>query len=114
MRRGEKGVYSITLFGDYDGFMYRYSITNSGLNLITTDPYGKGSTANGKDSVVIDFAKTKIDLFEKDLPVYNKYSDAVIYELNVRDLTIDKHTNIENKGKEIMEINKAKKESKGK
>ena len=99
MRRGEKGVYSITLFGDYDGFMYRYSITNSGLNLITTDPYGKGSTANGKDSVVIDFAKTKIDLFEKDLPVYNKYSEAVIYELNVRDLTIDKHTNIEHKGK---------------
>ena len=98
MKRGEKGVYSITLPGDYEGFNYRYSVTNSGLNLITTDPYGKGSTANGKDSVVIDFKKAKVDLFEEKLPTYKKYSDAVIYEFHVRDMTIDSSTNIEHKG----------------
>ncbi len=99
MKRGDKGVYELTLEGDYDGYMYRYSVTNSGLNLITTDPYAKASTANGKDSVVIDFEKTKINLFEEALPKYKNYSEAIIYEFHVRDMTIDENTDIHYKGK---------------
>lgn len=99
MERTDAGVYSITLEGDYDGYFYRYQVTNSGMSFITTDPYGKASSANGKDSAVIDFSKTKIDLFEDDLPFYKNYVDAIIYELHVRDFTIDKSTNINNKGK---------------
>lgn len=99
MQREDKGVYSLTLEGDFEGYFYRYQITNSGLSFITTDPYGKASSANGKDSAVIDFSKTKIDLFEENLPVYPKYSHGIIYELHVRDFTIDDSTNIEHKGK---------------
>ena len=99
MKRGDRGVYSITLEGDYEGYAYRYSITNSGLNFITTDPYGKASTANGKDSLVIDFNKVKIDLNEDKLPTYKQYDQAIIYELSVRDMTIDHTTDIVNKGK---------------
>ena len=99
MSRGQNGVYEITLKGDYDGYFYRYQVTNSGLSQITTDPYGKGSSANGKDSCVIDHEQIKLDLCEKDLPKFKTYTDAIIYELNVRDFTIDKSTNIENKGK---------------
>lgn len=99
MERLDKGVYSITLEGDYDRYFYRYQVTNSGMSFITTDPYGKASSANGKDSAVIDFSKTNVDLNEENLPTYNNPSECVIYELNVRDFTIDPSTNISSKGK---------------
>jgi len=99
MNRGQNGVYEITLKGDYDGYFYRYQVTNSGLTQITTDPYAKGSSANGKDSCVIDPEQIKIDLAEDNLKHYKDYTDTIIYELNVRDFTIDKTTNIEAKGK---------------
>ncbi|MBP5694808.1 MAG: type I pullulanase [Bacilli bacterium] len=99
MIRGQNGVFEITLKGDYDGYFYRYLVTNSGLAQLTTDPYAKGSSANGKDSCVIDPEQIKVDLSEKKLPTYKDYTDTIIYELNVRDFTIDKSTNIQNKGK---------------
>ena len=99
MVRKDAGVYELTLFGDYEGYFYRYQVTNSGMTFITTDPYGKASSANGKDSAIIDFDKVKIDLYEEDLPTYKNYTDTIIYELHVRDFTIDKSTTIKNKGK---------------
>ena len=101
MKRGEKGVFSLTLNGDYNGYLYRYSVTNSGLNFITTDPYAKGSTANGRDSAVIDFSRVQVDLHEDKLPHHSRYSEAVIYEFHVRDMTIDDYTDIKHKGKYV-------------
>lgn len=111
MERGKFGVYSLTLFGDYDNYKYRYQVTNSGRVTLTTDPYAKASTANGRDSVIVDFSKTKIDLFENNLRNYDNYVDTVIYELHVRDFTIDENTNIVNKGKflGLVEENKVTK-----
>lgn len=99
MNREDKGVYSLTLEGDLDGYLYRYAVTNSGLTILTTDPYAKGSTANGKDSAVINFSRVKIDLKNEVPSELKNYTDAIIYELHVRDFTIDKNSNIENKGK---------------
>ena len=42
MKRSYNGVYSVVLDGDYDGFSYRYRVTNSGLSFLTTDPYEIG------------------------------------------------------------------------
>lgn len=109
MERMECGVYSITLFGDYENYKYRYQVTNSGHTSLTTDPYAKASTANGKDSVIIDFSKTKIDLFENNLKTYKNYVDTIIYELHVRDFTIDENTNIVNKGKFLGLVEENKK-----
>lgn len=98
MERGDKGVYSITLKGDYNLQKYRYYVTNSEIELASIDPYGKSSTANGEESVVIDEEGLKKPLFKEKLPRLASSSDAVIYEGNIRDLTIDKHSTIENKG----------------
>lgn len=99
MERGKSGVYEVTLSGDYDGYLYRYQVTNSGITFLTTDPYAKGSTANGKDSCVIDPKKCKINLKINDLPPFTSKLNAIIYELHVRDFTIDSTTDIVNKGK---------------
>jgi len=99
MLREEKGIYALTLEGDYENAKYRFQVTNSGLTLLVTDPYAKASTANGRDSVVIDFSKIKIDQNDDKVPFIKQYVDSIIYELHVRDFTIDSSTNIKNKGK---------------
>lgn len=99
LKREKNGLYSLTLLGDYDNYHYLYSITNNEVAALTIDPCAKASTANGKESVIIDLNKTKIDLYNEKLPVYKSYVDTVIYELDIRDFTIDENTNIEHKGK---------------
>ncbi len=109
LKRGEKGVFSISLNGNYDGYHYLYAVTNSEIVSYTTDPYGKASSANGKESIVVDFEKTKIDLHDNKLPTYNSYLDTIIYELDIRDFTIENSTNIENKGKYLGLVEEGRK-----
>lgn len=97
MKRGEKGVYSITLKGDYNLRSYLYSVTNNEVTTTSIDPYAISSLANAKASVVIDKNGLKKDLSKSKLPKIEK-NEVVIYEANVRDLTIDKHSNIDKKG----------------
>ncbi|MCI1244901.1 MAG: type I pullulanase [Bacilli bacterium] len=98
MVRFPKGVYRYIASGDYDEAEYVYLLTTSELSSVATDPYAKGSAPNGEFSVVIDPARfVKCDNRDA-LPVLNSATDAIVYEGNVRDLTIDKHTDIVHKG----------------
>ena len=99
LERDEFGVYFITIDGDLDGFSYNYKVKNNGIEKFTTDPYAKASSANGKHNFVVDFSKTKIDLKEENLPYYQNYSNAIIYELHVRDFSMDESVPFKNKGK---------------
>jgi pullulanase len=98
LRRSEKGVYRLTLKGDYEGAAYSYFVTNSEVTTETTDPYAKGSLANGEASVVIDPAKCRCDFHREALPVLTSRCDAIVYEGSVRDLTVDAHSDIVHKG----------------
>ena len=99
LNRDNYGVFSITLDGDFDGYIYKYKIKNNGIERFATDPYGIASTSNGEANYVIDIDKTKIDLYENDLPIYDNYTNTIIYELHVRDFSIDNSVNFKNKGK---------------
>jgi pullulanase len=98
MERTEQGVYRLTLDGEREGTEYRYLVTNSETTAESTDPYAKASTPNSESSVVLDFASLKKDFKRDSLPILNSYTDAIIYEGSVRDLTIDKHSDIQKKG----------------
>lgn len=99
MTRGDKGVYSLALEGDFNLQEYHYLVTNNEVEALSIDPYAKGSLANAEESVVIDNSSLQKDFFKDKLPKMNSKTDAIIYEGNVRDLTIDKHSTIKNKGK---------------
>lgn len=110
MEREEKGVYRLALSGDYHGAYYKYLVTNSEVTSETTDPYAKASSPNGEDSVAVNFARLDpVAFHEEALPVLNSYTDAVIYEGNVRDLTIDRHSDIVHKGTYTGLIEKSRK-----
>ncbi len=97
MKRGEKGVYSIELDGDFNLRKYLYAVTNNEVTSFSIDPYGLSSTANAKESVVIDKIGLRKDLSKSSLPKIHE-NEQVIYEANVRDLTIDSNSSIKHKG----------------
>ncbi len=99
MIRGDRGVFRLTLKGDYKNRLYNYLIENNGVVRETTDVYGKGSSLNSLYSAVIDFSEVnklgRVDFANAKI----KPVESVIYEVHVRDFTEDKNTDIEEKGK---------------
>lgn len=89
MERGDRGVYEIAFDDDMLGATYVYIISVNGKINRSLDPYGKASTPNSKQSVVVDTT-----CFENDnypLPMIEAETDSIIYELSIRDMT-DTHT----------------------
>lgn len=99
MNRTDKGVYRLTLFGDYKNRKYHYLVENNGVTRETNDVYGKGVSLNSEYSVVIDLRE--VDMLG-NVPCSSshlKAVDSVIYEVSVRDFTEGKNTDIVEKGK---------------
>lgn len=109
MVRHERGVYRAEVKGNLDGVSYFYEVTNNGETIEVSDPYAKLSLTNNKASVVLNPKRIKIDFNDKHLPDFSRYTEAVIYEAHVRDMTIDEHTDIVHKGKYLGLIEKGRK-----
>ncbi|MCX5775268.1 MAG: hypothetical protein NTV44_02760, partial [Firmicutes bacterium] len=113
MERTAQGVYRAKLLGDRELTRYRYLVMNNGTEKETTDPYAKASTQNGEDSVVLDLSKTVVDFHQAALPPFEKYTDAIIYETSVRDLTSDMTTDIVHKARFLGMVEPGTKTAKG-
>lgn len=87
--KGEKGSWSVVVEGDLDGVYYTYSVTNGMITNEVVDPYALSAGVNGKRGMVIDFNSANPDGWENDTRpnTMDAYTDAIIYELHVRDLT---------------------------
>lgn len=98
MTLGEKGVFSTTVNEDLSGKYYTYTVTNSmGTNQVV-DPYAKSAGLNGKRGMIVNFTKLNqtIDGWDADArPAYgNSTTDASVYEIHVRDMTINPNSNV--------------------
>ncbi len=96
------GTWVTTLTGDKDGLIYNYRVTLDDKTNEAVDPYVRATTINGERGVVVDLAKTNPAGWSKKKPAFSgKTTDAVIYELHVRDLSMDASSGISaaNKGK---------------
>ncbi len=99
MNRTDRGVYRLTIPKNLKGHFYNYLVTNSGVTTKTIDPYAKASLPNAEGTVILDMNSFKMNMHDKHPKKMHSYLDAIIYEGHVRDLTIDKNTNIVHKGK---------------
>ena len=99
LKRLDCGVYEVRVDGDLDGKLYHYEVTVNGKKHVVNDPYAKSSNANAQESAVINLSRF-LEQFT-NIPVEKTYSKlkSTIYELHVRDFTIQESTNIEHKGK---------------
>ena len=88
MVRGEKGVWSHTEACGH-GTYYTYSVTTSVGTQEAVDPYAKAAGVNGKRGMVVDLALTNPEGWDDDahLETIDSYSEAVIWEIHVRDFS---------------------------
>ncbi|MGL6186955.1 MAG: type I pullulanase [Clostridium chrysemydis] len=100
MREEEKGLFTFTKEGDLDGVFYRYAFDINNSSTEACDIYSKAVSLNGEFSVVVDLKSTDPKGFNEDIkPDLNSPLDSIIYEMHVRDFTIDKTSGVLNKGK---------------
>jgi len=103
LKQSKQGTWAITLQGNYEGVYYTFCIQHEEkwLNEVA-DPYAKAVGTNGKRAMVLDLKKTNPIGWEKDQqPKLKNATDAIIYELHIRDASIAPSSGIANKGKYI-------------
>ena len=96
-----QGTWIAEKSGDLNGVYYTYSVEVGGKTVEACDPYARTTGVNGQRAMVIDLRSTDPEGWENDADPHagNSITDAVIYELHVRDLSVDESSGIANKGK---------------
>lgn len=89
------GTWVTTMPGDHNGMAYDYRVTVDGTTNDAVDPYVRATTINGEKGVVVDLSKTNPTGWNNNKPKFSgNPTDASIYELHVRDLSIDPSSGI--------------------
>lgn len=101
MNKGQNGTWLIELKGDFKGAFYVFHVKINGQwSNEVPDPYAKAVGVNGKRAIVVDLKETNPVGWEKDIsPAFANPTDAILYELHVRDASIAANSGIKNKGK---------------
>lgn len=101
MRRAASGLWVAELPGDWKGRFYTFQALHNGeWRQEVPDPYAKLVGVNGKRAMVGDLKDTNPANWSQDeSPLLKQAGDAIIYELHVRDASIDPHSGIQHKGK---------------
>ena len=104
LKKGPAGTWFTSVEGDQKGVFYTFRIRiNNKWNNEVPDPYAKAAGVNGKRAMVVSLKETDPSGWANEKsPVFslqNKPTDAVIYELHVRDASIADNSGIKYKGK---------------
>jgi pullulanase len=104
MERSVKGTWVKTLSGDLHGIFYTYKVTHQGQEVEAPDPYAVAVGINGDRSAVVNLAATNPPGWVEDRrpPFSGRMTEAVIYELHIRDLSMHETSGIINKGKYLQ------------
>ena len=115
MTEGDKGVWEAKVDGDLNGTYYTYTAKIGNVENEACDPYARAVGVNGNRAMVIDLDSTDPKGWEKDKNPNSgmDITDAIIYELHVRDLSVDASSGITNKGKYLGLTELGTKNSKG-
>ena len=98
--RSENGVFECAVRGDLDGVHYTFAVMRDGETAECADPYAKSVTADGERSVIVDMRRHAPRKWENDRPItFGDPEKAVIYELSVRDFSMDENAIFKNRGK---------------
>ena len=89
MVKDVKGTFYYEETGNLHGMYYTYTVNNGGKLTEAVDPYAKSTGVNGLRGMVVDFSQLNPNGFNYDDRADNiiNPTDAIIYELHVRDLT---------------------------
>ena len=97
----KNGTWIARRMGNLKGLYYTYLVNVDGQAKEACDPYAKAVGVNGQRAMVIDLQETNPAGWAEDRsPFRGKgITDAVLYELHIRDLSMHRSSHIQNKGK---------------
>lgn len=115
MTRDVNGTWVAELSGDQNGTYYTYLVNLGGKLTEACDPYARTTGVNGQRAMILDLDSTDPEGWDKDADPHagQSITDAVIYELHVRDLSSDPGSGITNAGKYLGLIETGTKNSGG-
>lgn len=95
------GTWYTSVPGKLYGKFYTFQIKHNGKWLDETPGvWAKAVGVNGKRAAIIDFDNTNPDGWAQDKgPDVNNFTDVILYEAHLRDLSMDHSSGIANKGK---------------
>jgi pullulanase len=101
MTKSVNGTWVVTLPGDQHLTIYNFQVKLGDRLVEAVDPYAKAATINGTKGVVFDTAKTNpAGWLNHTKPAFSgSATDAVFYELHIRDLSVDTSSSVAQKGK---------------
>ncbi len=100
LQQGEKGIHFYKHPSSLEGKYYNFDITCFGETREAVDIYAKAVGTNGLRAVVVNLKNTDPENFRaNDFSNPVSITDTIIYEVHVRDLSMDENSNIKNKGK---------------
>ncbi|HZG87628.1 type I pullulanase [Paenibacillus sp.] len=89
MEPSANGTWTIRLEGDCHSLFYTYKVWIDDEWREAVDPYARAVSANGRLGAVVDPARAEPDGWAADVrPPFGAPTDAVLYELHVRDATV--------------------------
>ena len=99
--KDKTGVWTAVLNGDKKNIYYVFQAKIDGKwNAEEADPYAKAVGTNGKRGQIVNLSDTNPTGWNQDKkPAFKNPTDAVLYELHIRDLSSAANSGIKNKGK---------------
>lgn len=89
MKPGGQGTWVRRVAGNWEGLYYAFRVRHGETVAEAIDPYAKAVGANGMRGHIVDLAKTNPPGWSRDrAPSQGAPTDAILYELHVRDFTI--------------------------
>ena len=100
MTKGDKGVWSCTVEGDIVNTYYTYKVTANGKTNEAVDIYAKAVGVNGDRAMVVDLDSTDPDNWDTNYQrEAMKLSDISVWEIHVRDFSIDVSSGVSEKNR---------------
>ncbi len=90
LAKGDKGVWTYEADGNLSGKYYTYNVVTSMGDQEAVDPYAVSAGVNGNRGMILDMSTTDPEGWTNerfDNPDVTNYTDAVIWEVHVRDFS---------------------------
>lgn len=93
----KNGVFEYEKTGDLDGVFYAFSVTRNGETVESADPYSAAVTADGGRGQIVDMRRHAPEGWESERNI--SVENPIIYELSVRDFSMDESADFASRGK---------------
>jgi hypothetical protein len=100
MKAAGQGTWRVRVPGEWHGVYFTYRVRHGDRTAETVDAYAQAVGVNGQRAMVVDLKRTDPTGWRRDrAPTFTQPTDAVIYELHVRDATIHASSGARQRGR---------------